>query len=316
MATGMITSVRHANGRDWWVVIPRFGGGEVYVFLLSPSGISDLNIQNVNLSNNKAVANQAVFSSDGSIYVKSEYMDGGCYIYDFDRCLGKFSNCRYIKRSPIKPGGLAISSNSEVLYLIESDTIMQYDLTAGNIQLSGQVVAVYDSFASPFASTFFQAQLALDGKIYISCGNAENVMHVIEHPDSLGMACEVRQHGIPLVAYNAFGIPNYPNFRLKQLVGSPCDTLGIGIEDKPAIINARLYPNPSKSWFIFEPATSLLEPGRMELFSIYGELVAAQKLNPWQGQYLVNIDNLPAGMYVVKVSTKKGVVFNGKIIKQ
>ncbi len=37
----------------------------------------------------------------------------------------------------------------------------------------------------------------------------------------------VEQHGITLPTYNAFSLPNFPNYRLGPLDGSPCDTLGL-----------------------------------------------------------------------------------------
>jgi PKD repeat protein len=40
----------------------------------------------------------------------------------------------------------------------------------------------------------------------------------------------VEQHGITLPTYNAASLPNFPNYRLGPLDGSPCDTLGLNNE--------------------------------------------------------------------------------------
>jgi hypothetical protein len=69
------------------------------------------------------------------------------------------------------------------------------------------------------------AQLAPDGRIYMSSNSGTRYLHVIEQPDSLGLACSVCQHCVELPSYNSFSIPNFPNYRLHHEVGSPCDTL-------------------------------------------------------------------------------------------
>jgi DNA-binding beta-propeller fold protein YncE len=316
LAGGMITATRHANGRDWWIAIPEMGGGRIFVFLLSPAGITDLHAQQVQTSNNHMLLNQAIFSPDGSIYARSEYMDGGFYVYDFDRCTGTFSNSRNVPQTPIKPGGLAISPNSKVIYLTAVDTILQYDLTAANIASTEQIVAVYDSFASPFGSTFFLQQLAPDGKIYISCTNGENVMHSIDYPDSLGSACHVCLHCVQLPAYNAFGIPNYPNFRLGALVGSPCDTLQIGVVEVPNIISGKIFPNPARDWIVFETAQAFKESASLTIYNMLGEQIYQQQFNAGQMRYSVNISGIAEGMYIVKVNNAKGVMYNGKLVIQ
>jgi hypothetical protein len=57
-------------------------------------------------------------------------------------------------------------------------------------------VATWDGFEENgfFATTFYLAQLAPDGKIYINSNNGVSYLHVINNPDSLGLACDVCQH--------------------------------------------------------------------------------------------------------------------------
>ncbi|HRF38555.1 MAG TPA: hypothetical protein PK198_07190, partial [Saprospiraceae bacterium] len=71
---------------------------------------------------------------------------------------------------------------------------------------------------------FYLAQLAPDGKIYINSNNGVRYLHVINQPDSLGLACDVCQHCVELPSINALSLPNFPNYRLHHLEGSPCDT--------------------------------------------------------------------------------------------
>ena len=52
-------------------------------------------------------------------------------------------------------------------------------------------------------------------------------MHVIHNPDAPFPDCRIEQRGVVLPTFNAGSVPNYPNYRLGPIDGSPCDTLGI-----------------------------------------------------------------------------------------
>ncbi len=124
--------------------------------------------------------------------------------------------------------GVGFSPNSKYLYFNTNTTLLQYDLEAEDIEASKDTIAVYDGYISTFLpTTFFLQQLAPDGKIYLSCTNTVDVLHVIHNPDEAGQACNMEQHGTQLPTLNLFSIPNFPNYRLGPLDGSPCDTLGL-----------------------------------------------------------------------------------------
>jgi PKD domain len=230
---GKLTAVKHANGRDWWLLSNESNTNRFYHALLSPKGIQLLNQQTIG----KAVhfgLGQSLFSPDGHFFVTSNGIDQstGTFIdiYRFDRCSGLLSDHTVINyKDNAWTMGAAISSNSRYLYIPSYNFIYQYDLWAADIEQSRQVVAEYDGFESPkgFAARFYLAQLAPDGKIYIATSNGTDYLHVIEEPDQPGLACKVVQHGLNLPTYNALSMPNFPNFRLGPLDGSPCDTLGL-----------------------------------------------------------------------------------------
>ncbi|MCS7036399.1 MAG: PKD domain-containing protein [Saprospiraceae bacterium] len=147
---------------------------------------------------------------------------------------------------------MAISPNSRYLYHNRYDTAFQYDLWAADIPASRKVVAVYDGFTDPFPVTFYIMQLAPDGKIYSSATNGARYLHVIHRPDEEGLGCQYQQHGIQLYKYNDFSVPNFPNYRLGPLDGSPCDTLGLD--------------NHPKAWYRYEQDT--LEPLAVEFHDL------------------------------------------------
>lgn len=227
---GKLTVVKHANGRDWWVPINKSHSNLYYMFLYDPTGFHLYQKQNIGIEPPED-GGQAVFSPDGSKYVKLNIAytsyDPYIEIYDFNRCDGTFSNHRRIifDDNPFA-GGVAISRNSRFLYVSSYSNVWQYDLWAQDIASTRTLVAIYDGFVDLFEARFNLAQLAPDGKIYITANNGIRYLHVIHNPDLPYPYCNVEQHGIETPTYITFGTPNFPNYRLGPLDGSPCDTLG------------------------------------------------------------------------------------------
>ena len=231
LCSGKVQAVKHANGRDWWVLKRREFSSKYYTMLLNPEGLSVVDTQIVGDSLRTGLG-QATFSPDGIFYAQyhtvstqvGQFID----IYSFDRCSGQLTQLERIHYNDgAGSGGVAISPNSRFLYAASGEYIYQYDLWANNIEASQETVAVYDGFIDPFPTRFFQCQLAPDGKIYISASNSVKYLHVIHYPDRQGTDCGVEQHGIALPSFNLFSMPNYPNYRLGPLDGSVCDTLGL-----------------------------------------------------------------------------------------
>jgi len=236
---GKLTAVRHANGRDWWILAAEFDSPRIYRILLEPTGFSLLEPLILEAGPIKHGVGQAAFSPDGRYFIYLNLFDFGenyLNIFDFDRCTGLLTNHRKKQFSNIDAaGGVAVSPNSRYLYYIAYQRIYQYDLWTDDILASEFTVAVYDGYQEPilcfdnlaFNTHFYLGQLAPDGRIYINNTNGVRSLHVIENPDEPGEACQVKQHSFWLPTYNSFSLPNFPNYRLGPLDGSPCDTLGL-----------------------------------------------------------------------------------------
>jgi len=214
---GNLQAVRHANGGDWWIINFKRGSNKYYRVLIDPEGIHNLGTAEVELPVIDG-SGGSVFSPDGKKYA----ICGGSWlnIFDFDRCAGLLSN--QVQISGVGPStGVAISPNSRFLYHNRRHTAFQYDLWAADIPASGKAVAEY-------SLSFNMIQLAPDGKIYSSCiVRAFPFLNVIHRPDEEGEACEYVPIGIFLHKFNDLSVPNFPNYRLGPLDGSPCDTLGL-----------------------------------------------------------------------------------------
>jgi hypothetical protein len=91
LSWGGITACKHANGKDWWVIVHRYYSDMYYKLLLTENGIEGPYKQHIGSVITKDVGLQAVFSPDGSKFCFSNH--GGWFDYmDFDRCTGEFSN--------------------------------------------------------------------------------------------------------------------------------------------------------------------------------------------------------------------------------
>lgn len=246
LSIGKFTTTKHANGRDWWILVRRaFDSNEYYRLLLSPQGVKNLGKQKVGTKILDG-AGQACFSPDGKYYTVAEskytYLEGTVNIYDFDRCNGLLSNHRQFKVPVPEVGRLAISPNSRYLYVCISTQIAQYDLWAADIEKSKIIVAEhFAATAVPFSASFFSLQLMPDGRIYSTTRSYRNVYHVIQKPNLPGLACRVEQYAIYLPCRNSRSIPNFPNYRLGPIDGSSCDSLGIN--------------NVAQAWYRYEKDT-------------------------------------------------------------
>ncbi|MEZ4960895.1 MAG: PKD domain-containing protein [Saprospiraceae bacterium] len=229
---GKITATNHGNGRDWWVLVREYGTNRYYKIFIDPEGVHNYGILSVGMPTPSPSLGQAVFSSDGSKYVNLNIYDfeqgNFINIYDFDRCKGLLENDLQINYTDsVWSGGVAVSPNSRFLYVSSYEFIYQYDLWSSDIADSKVVVAEYDGYLEEITPSFYLPtrfhlmQLAPDGKIYITTSNGVKSLHVINSPNLAGKACNVEQHAIKLMTYNARSMPNFPNYRLGPLPIQP-----------------------------------------------------------------------------------------------
>ncbi len=313
---GRITACKHANGRDWWIMVHKLNTNIYYKYLLTPYGLSGPYSQSIG-SIRYADLGQAAFSFTGDYYAWYSVVDD-LDIFQFDRCTGLLFSPVYVAINDSSTGaGVAFSPNSQYLYVSSTRYVYQFDVYAANIPASQTTVAVWDGFYSPnppFGTYFDIAQLAPDGKIYIATGNSTFHLHVINQPDSSGLACDLVQHGVPLPAYNYNSLPNHPNYFLGALVGSPCDTLTSLASESFISKQLNVFPNPNDGLFTLG-FNAQKDVGILEIFDSMSRIVYEDKVAQWSQFKKVDIAELPAGIYFCRI--KWGDDFaNIKIIKE
>lgn len=342
-----VSAVRHGNGRDWWVLIPRGIGREFWEILLTPEGLAKPILRS-NLPNPpfpvrlwdptippgdvfvlpneyawESWGGQAIFSPDGTKYcrtIKSSEVE----IYDFNRCTGEMALLRTISLPPYSKtydgttyaSGVAVSPNSRYLYFNNNVALYQFDMCAdriknGDFELIQEWDEYYEDAPSPFASSFFQMRNAPDGKIYISAASTIRSLHVIHEPNQPGKACRFEQRGFPLPRWNAWLLNYFPNFNLYDVAGSPCDTLGIDDPNPPkpayAFDDFRIFPNPT------DQEVKLYAPDcnslSVEVWNIMGQLVKEIAFIPGKTAYNMDVSDWAGGAYfvVARIDSRKQV---------
>ncbi|MBK7965633.1 MAG: hypothetical protein IPK10_10340 [Bacteroidetes bacterium] len=211
----------------------------------------------------------------------------------------------------------------------------QFDLTATNISASKTHI-----YGAPNTYIGLGAlRKAPDNNIYLAANylnyypyqdtsyNVYNTnLSVINQPDSLGLACDFQPFSFYLGGARTYnGLPNNPDYELGAWVGSPCDTLSVGLSPNPG------DPSPSEArgawmqaWFnsewnmIHVNASKLKgKSGVLRLIVVEGRVVVERKVEviaggDFTGEIMMN--GIASGVYIVSLSTEKDKV-QGKVLK-
>ena len=261
---GDIIATRHANGRDWWIILFEANSTTYHSFLLAPDGASLKHTGEIE-SPIKFGLGQSVFSPLGNFIAKVNAitLEEGQYItlLEFDRCEGILTLNSTFHTEAGYFTGAAFSPSDQFLYADDNHHLWQWDLTADDIAASQILIDTFDGFVQPgwFPMRFGPMMQTPDDRIYIvpPAGSSE-FMHVIDRPDMPGKECRFLQHHVNLTKPNGRSAPNIPNFRLGPLDGSVCDTLGI---DNLPVARWRFEENYPGYWYdIFFTDMSFYDP--------------------------------------------------------
>ena len=218
-------AIKHANGRDWWILAAKQYSNKYYNILLSSDGIK-VKEQVIGTPTWSGAGGEMVFSPDGSKLARFNAQDD-LRIFDFNRCTGELSNPVFI---PITDNadnelfaGLAWSADGHYLYAAEVKRILQFDMWASDIAASKIIVA---ERATPVTPHMAYLELGPDGYIYGRPLGGQFFMHRIKYLERGGLDSGVQQSYFEL-EFPFVNLPHFPNFRLGPVDGSPCDTLGL-----------------------------------------------------------------------------------------
>lgn len=304
-------AVKHGNGRDWWLICHEYGTNGYYTFLVDSAGIQGPYKQNIGIEYelvNAQISSIMKFSSDGNLFVHQSRDSNIVALFDFDRCSGQLSNYRtfQVNEVSIPVRGVSLSPSDRYLYVSSNfKEILQFDLEATDIYESRIVVGTDDGVEDPFPAHYYLQQLGSDGKIYVVSYDGAYSLHVINNPDSAGLACNFVQRGFELVPGSQWvaSAPNITNYSLGALLGSQCDTLSTAINFPQSVFTFSLYPNPCYN-FAQLSISGATEKAEIFLYNTFGQLLYKTTAFPSNNfiHTQLPVRDLVAGIYLVKVS--------------
>ena len=327
-----LTAIKHGNGRDWWVIArpspvqqPTYNNSW-YTYLISPSGISNVNIQYVGSLNGTNNGNITFYSDSSKLAFTN--LGGMIELYDFDRCTGLISNPVNIEpQIPVQPNPMYWSSefspSGRYLYVSASttpSTLWQFDTWAPNIDSTKTLI--WQTFYPPYTAGALKR--GPDNKIYMSCawsdssGNfnypypdsafyLENMnLSVINSPDSAGLACDFQPWSFYLGGKRTYwGLPNNPDYDLGPLDGSACDTLvGVSIINDKNEFEIKIFPNPANNNIKVEVIATDDKIILVELYSSLGNLITTKSCNT--NLFELDVHTYIEGLYKLRAFTKNG----------
>ena len=152
-----------------------------------------------------------------------------------------------------------------------------------------------------------------DGRIYISSTNGVESLHVIEYPDSAGLACQVNQHSFPLPGKLAWGVLRYPNVWLGP---SDCDSSSSETSISAPLREVRVFPNPANSevQLILEGGEGHPSSRELKVFNVEGREIYKGYWPAWSYIHRMDVSNWAKGVYYFHLYDQQTPIASGKIV--
>ncbi|MBI1191825.1 MAG: hypothetical protein GC205_01435 [Bacteroidetes bacterium] len=331
-----LSAVKHANGRDWWLIVRRAtaGNDEFQIGLLTKNGILNMGSQSTGFRG--GIAGELVSSKSGSKLALTTTNDV-CFplpptigLYDFDRCSGiiDFIDTIRTRECYVTSYGLAFSESEQMLYYSTNNRISLYQINTLHeelsdtliFSLSGSSYFLHAGGQLQFSNNSNDIYMAMAGPDFgTGVGGVIYHLAVIREPELTGRACDLDTFGLYLNGRqnSTLSLPNFPNYDLGPLVGSPCDTLTPQDTTQTGIFN---HPTPRKDWSVFPTTSSGLytlqsdQAGWLMVHDLYGREV----IRLWHKQTTpFDLTAQPAGLYLVHLRGADGTAtLPRKIVRQ
>ena len=316
---GQIHAIKHGNGKDYWLIIRKYKSNIFYKVLINATGVNVVDTQAIGsaypVSNTVGIyCGQSTVSLQGDkiayLYQPATFTgnipNGQMDIIDFDRCSGNIGNASNIIIPVTSTDTLVVifscfSPNGRFIYANDISKMYQFDTYNSNM-VTNRIKLGNDT-----SWNFGQMQIAPDNKIYCAGYGSSLKMHVINSPDSLGLACNFVQDQIYLGGsphYTDGGLPNVPNFSLGAI------NCNVGIEEiQTTTFDA--FPNPANSRIFIKNSTF----NSISIYNLLGELEQEQKVKQ-NATNEIDISKLSKGLYFLKAVNEKGEVLTKKMVKE
>ena len=204
-----LAAVRHANGRDTWVVAHRWNSNAFVSYLVTADGVSAKplmsNVGSMNAGPGRNAIGALKFSPDGKRLAAALWRETNKFeVYDFDRRTGKVSNPRsfgpYAEAYGVEfsPDGSKVYGTCNGVGGGQTE-IWQFDLQTNAKALVGKSAN----------RKIGALQLGPDGRIYVASEDNPN-LGIITQPNLLGKDCQYIDEGLKLGGRRSkLGLPTF-----------------------------------------------------------------------------------------------------------
>jgi hypothetical protein len=350
VATGLnekLTAVRHANGRDYWVICHEWQSNVFLVAAVRAAGIGPFTryavgpaqpVDTLNIAFQDQARGVLQASPDGRKLAYGVLTGGSSVLptfglYDFDPATGAVTN--FVNLGPLRDAyAPCFSPDNSKLYVPNFgrtpdgqryNIISQYDLQAGDeaaIAASGQSIIIGNPATNinpaGGGDVLYQLQNGPDGRLYGASGyrsagpdeqpgDDRNVFFVVNRPNARGFACDVQYQRFDFGG--RYGNPGLPNFMQHYFDG---------LEPVPvaacALAELGLFPNPTTDAFQIRLPVTCFQPYTLTVCDALGRKVLKHTILTPANQHPINVTTLAAGLYVVEVRFAQQVVVK-KLLK-
>ena len=122
-------------------------------------------------------------------------------------------------------------------------------------------------------------------------------LHVINNPDSPGLACNFVQHQLQLPGYYARSLPNHPNYFLGD--NGLCNNLSVQ-SLKFEVRRIQCFNNPTHDKFtLWFPVDK--DVGMLEIYDVNGECIRTERVSQWSQYKTLDISEFAEGVYFCRM---------------
>ena len=90
----------------------------------------------------------------------------------------------------------------------------------------------------------------------------------------------------------------------------------VSTEEKASLSGVQVYPNPTSGLLNIRLEKPLNEVAKLSILNVQGRLLREQQLEKGQSFHTLQLNALPAGIYIVRLVTSDGANWHGKIVKE
>jgi hypothetical protein len=321
---GMVTAMRHINGRDWWVIVWKQDSNEYVSVLVTEDGAEVQHREHIGdvMHWKSNGSTQAVFSPDGTKYAHFSARSG-LFLYDFDRETGYLSRYRSLELEFRHAyGGCVFAPGSRYLYINDNIRMYQVDTWQEDLEVGLHRLADYDwergVLKDWFPAPYHWGQLGPDCKIYYSTGFVDSILHVIHKPDEAGEACELEQFSIIYPFRMSYTVPNFPHFRIGEEAELHCEIVNT-VQQVTTMKGSELsiWPNPAGNVVGIALPDESIYKATLRIYNMSGSLMREQRdVEVSSGTIVQHIPGLGAGMYLLECIAITGQRWTARFVVQ